>query len=118
MDEIAAFILSILQVDRCPNVKVEEWVDTFKKILSVFDGIFSIARMSCSKVKDEHIVSLRNYIGTAMKLLRGLGHSTIAPKAHALEDHLAEQISRFGGIGDFCEDFIEKLHQDGIVDHS
>jgi len=118
MDEIAAFILSIPQNDRCPNVEVEEWVDKFKKILSVFDGIFSTARMSCGKVKDEHIVSLRNYIGTAMKLWRGLGHSTVAPKAHALEDHLAEQISRFGGIGDFCEDFIEKSHQDGIIDHS
>ena len=52
MDEIAAFILSIPQVDRCPNVEVEEWVDKFKKILSVFDRIFSIARMSCGKVKD------------------------------------------------------------------
>jgi hypothetical protein len=97
---------------------VEEWVDKFKNILSVFDRIFSIARMSCGKVKDEHIVSLRNYIGTATKLWRGLGHSTLAPKAHALEHHLAKQISQFGGIGDFCEDFIKKSHQDGIVEHS
>jgi hypothetical protein len=117
MDEIAAFILSIPLVDRCPNEEVQEWVEKFKKILSVFDGIFSIARMSCGKVKDEHISSLKNYITTAMKLWRGLGHS-IAPKSHVLEDHLAEQIARFGGIGDFCEDFIEKSHQDGIIDHS
>ena len=117
MDEIAAFILSIPLVDRCPNEEVQEWVEKFKKIINVFDGIFSIARMNCGKVKDEHKSSLKNYITTAMKLWRGLGHS-IAPKSHVLEDHLAEQIARFGGIGDFCEDFIEKSHQDGIIDHS
>jgi hypothetical protein len=73
--------------------------------------------MSNGIVKDEHIVSINNYISTAMKLWRGLNHS-ISPKPHAIEDHLAEQIARFGGIGDFCEDFIEKSHQDGIIDHA
>ena len=87
LDEIAAFILSIPQVDRCPNEEVEEWVAKFKKILNVFDGIFSIARMSNGTVKDEHIVSINNYISTAMKLWRGLNHS-ISPKPHAIEDHL------------------------------
>jgi len=31
MDEIAAFILSIPQVDKCPNEEVEEWVAKCKK---------------------------------------------------------------------------------------
>jgi hypothetical protein len=73
--------------------------------------------MSCGKVTEEHIVSIQNSIHTAMKLWRGLDIS-VTPKLHAIEDHLAEQIITFSGIGDFCEDFIEKSHQDGIIDHS
>jgi hypothetical protein len=39
-------------------------------------------------------------------------------KVHAIEDHLVEQILRLKGIGDLSEDFIEKSHQDGTIDHS
>jgi hypothetical protein len=35
-----------------------------------------------------------------------------------MEDHLVEQIRQFKGIGDLCEDFVEKSHQDGIIDHA
>jgi len=52
-----------------------------------------------------------------MKLCRGIGKS-VSPKPNSIEDHLVEQIIRFSGIKDFCEDFIEKSHQDGIIDHA
>ncbi len=109
MDEMGAFILSIPNVDRCSNQEVEEWLNKYKKNHSVFDGVFSIARLSCGKVKGEHIASIQ----TAMKLWTGLGIS-VSPKLHAIEDHMAKQLKNFLGIGDFCEDFIEKTHQDGI----
>ena len=38
-------------------------------------------------------------------------------EAHAMEDHLLDQIIEFKGIGDFGdfgEDFVEQSHQDGI----
>jgi hypothetical protein len=117
LDEIRAFILSIPQVDRCPNEEVKEWIHKFKNILRVFDEIFSIARMSCRKVKEDRILSIRNSITTEMKLCRGLGIS-VSPKVHAMEDHLVDQLIQFSGIRDFCEDLIEKSHQDGIIDHS
>jgi hypothetical protein len=65
----------------------------------------------------EHIVSPEHSINTAMKLWRSLGNS-VSPKPHIIEDHLVDQIRRFSGIGDYCEDFIEKSCQDGIIDHS
>jgi hypothetical protein len=117
LDNICSYLLSIPQVDRCPNTEVDEWIAKFKKNLSVFDGVFSIARMKCGTVHEEHIVNLEQSIKTAMKLWRGLGNS-VSPKPHAIEDHLVDQIRRFTGIGDFCEDFVEKSHQDGIIDHS
>jgi hypothetical protein len=89
----------------------------FKKILSVFDGVVSIARMPCGKVCNEHIVKLENFIATAMTLWRGLGNS-ITPKVHAIEDRLVEQVRKLKGISDLSEDLIEKSHQDGIIDHS
>ena len=101
MDEPRAFILAIPQVDRCANEEVEEWTTKFKNILSVFDGMFSIARMSCGTVNEEHIKSIKNSINLAMTLWRGLGNS-VSPKPHALEDHLVDQLICFSGIGDFC----------------
>ena len=35
-------------------------------------------------------------------------------EAHAMEDHLLDQIIEFEGIGDFGKDFVEQSHQDGI----
>jgi hypothetical protein len=116
MDEISIYLLSIPQVDSCPNEEVEEWISRFKNILSVFDRIFSTAQMNCGMVHDEHLLNLENSAVTAMKLWRGLGNS-VSPKIHATEDYLVEQLRSLHGIGDFCEDFIEKSHQDGIVDH-
>ncbi len=94
IDEIRDFIFSIPPVDRCPN-KLEEWINKFKKILSV----------------------IQNPTITAMKLWRGTGNS-VSAKPHVIEDHIVEQIIRFSGIKFFCEDFIEKSHQDGIIDHA
>jgi hypothetical protein len=105
MDEIGAFILSIPHVDRCSNQEVEEWLNRFIFFLSVFDGVYSAARMSCGKVTED----IQNLIHTAMKLWRGLGIS-VGPKLQTIKDHLAEQIIKFSGIGYFCEDFIEKSH--------
>ncbi len=51
-----------------------------------------------------------------MKLWRALDCTTSAPKPHAIEDHLIDQIRQYEGIGEFTEDFVEQVHQDGIHD--
>jgi hypothetical protein len=35
-----------------------------------------------------------------------------------MEDRLLEQIRKFKGIGDLCVDFVEKSHQDRIIDNA
>jgi hypothetical protein len=49
-----------------------------------------------------------------MKLWRYLELSVEAPKPHAIEDHLCDQMLKFNGIGDLGEDWVEQAHQDGI----
>ncbi len=118
MDQILEHLLtSIPDLDASRRGEINEWIPKFKKILSVFDGAFSISRMPSGTVSDEHIVKLESFIATALKLWRGLGNS-ITPKVHAIEDHLVEQVRRLKGIGDLGEDFIEKYHQDGKINHS
>jgi hypothetical protein len=51
-----------------------------------------------------------------MKLWRALDYTTTAPKLHAIEDHLIDQIRQFKGIGELTENFVEQAHQDGIHD--
>jgi hypothetical protein len=48
--------------------------------------------------------------------MENLDLSMEAPKPHAIEDHLCDQILRLNGIGDLGEDIMEKAHQDGIRD--
>jgi hypothetical protein len=63
----------------------------------------------------EQTEHLKKSVETAMGLWRGIGQS-ISPKVHAIEDHLVEQILRLQGIGDLGEDFVEQLHQEGIIE--
>ena len=37
-------------------------------------------------------------------------------KLHGVEDHLFNQIEKSNGIGCFIEDFIEQVHQFGMLD--
>jgi hypothetical protein len=117
-DSIQTYLLSLPVSSRCSNSEIIQWIHKFKKILSVFDGVFSVARKPSGTVTSEdQIAQLQASITTAMTLWQGLGLS-LAPKPHAMEDHLVEQIRQFKGIGDLCEDFVEKSHQDGIIDHA
>jgi SMC interacting uncharacterized protein involved in chromosome segregation len=99
MDQIAAHLLSIPDLDDSQKEEINEWIPKFKKTLSIFDGAFSIARMPSGTVCNEHIVKLEGFIDTAIKLWRGLGNS-ITPKVHAIEDHLVEQVRRLKGMSD------------------
>ena len=38
------------------------------------------------------------------------------PKIHGIEDHLLDQIIKYNGIGCFIDDFIEQVHQYGMLE--
>jgi hypothetical protein len=56
---------------------------------------------------------MQNFVMEAVRLCRGL-QLNITPKAHAVDDHLCDQIWILNGIGDLTEDFVEQSHQTGI----
>jgi len=82
MDEIATYLLSVPNLDVSQREEVNEWIPKFNKILSVYDGIFSIARMPSGTVDDNYTAKLEGFIATSMKLWRGLG-SSITGSIHA-----------------------------------
>jgi hypothetical protein len=57
-----------------------------------------------------------SYTTEGMKLWREMELSMEAPKVHAVQDHLCDQLTQYQWIGDLMEDFVEQAHQDGIHD--
>jgi hypothetical protein len=103
------------QTELCSQQEIIEWCDKFKDLLKVFDSMFSQAHAFSGMFDPEQTEHLKKSVETAMGLWRGTGQS-ISPKVHAIEDHLVEQILRLQGIGDLCEDFVEQLHQERIIE--
>ena len=113
MEDIKNMIISLPQEDRCNDDKVLQYTQRFHNCLQVFDFVFSKARQPSGSIDAGDIENLQPFITTALKLYRELGLK-IPPKAHAIEDHLCEQLLRLKGTGDLGEDFVEQSHQDGI----
>ncbi len=51
-----------------------------------------------------------------MKLWREMELGMKAPKVHAVQYHLYDQLVHYQGIGDLTKDFAEQAHQDRIHD--
>ena len=85
-------------------------------MLRVFDGIFSLARTPSGQMTEDSVSRLRSYVTEGMKLWREMEVSTEAPKPHAIEDHLVDQVVQFHGIKDLGEDFVEQSHQTRMRD--
>ncbi len=117
MDDIAEVLQNIPEQDRCKNSEVLEVTSKFRFSLTVFDAIFSMARLPSGFVNDADIRQLQDFVAEGMRLWRALKLSMEAPKPHAVEDHLCDQIIRLKGIGDLGEDWVEQSHQDGIRDN-
>ena len=118
MEEVREMLLDIPNNTRCSDDEVTCYSERFMNVLKVFDELFSLARTPSGKMTgDDTFHKLSERITESMRLWRGLGLN-ITPKAHAIEDHLFDQIRRLHGIGDLGEDFLEQSHQDGIKDHA
>jgi hypothetical protein len=64
---------------------------------------------------NEKLQETRECCVKAMSLWRILTIS-VTLKVHASEDHCIDQIKLYSGIGDYDEEFIERLHQLGKKD--
>ena len=94
--------------------EIELILQMYSHLGFLLDGIFSLGRIKCGKLNDEQVSLTRRMVKATLHLWRSLRLSMSGPKIHGMEDHLVEQMQRYNGIGDFCEDFIEQAHQYGV----
>ena len=75
------------------------------------DRFFSILRTKCDDIQEQHYELADRFVPALLEKWRGFGFR-VTPKLHSIEDHAAIVVNFFKGIGDYCEDFIERAHQD------
>jgi len=106
-------LLQIPDEDRCSNDEVVEVTEKYVNVLRVFDAIFSKARTPSFCFSENDAAELKQFVAEGMLLWRAL-ELRVSPKSHCIEDHLCDQMTRLGGIGDLGEDMVEQSHQEGI----
>ena len=94
--------------------EIENTINMYRDLGFLLDGVYSLARTELGKVTDEIINDTKRIVKAILTMWRHLGLSMRGPKIHGLEDHLVEQMVHYKGIGDYCEDFVEQSHQDGM----
>lgn len=96
------------------NDEIDTIISMYSTMGFLVDGIFSLGRTRCGKLTEEVTNLTRRMVVAFAKMWRNLRLSMKGPKIHGMEDHLIEQMIQYGGIGCFCEDFVEQSHQYGV----
>ncbi len=78
-----------------------------------FDGFLSLLRTPHKDLTPAIFAQARQYSKKALELWRIL-EIKVTPKAHGVEDHACDQLEFLMGLADFCEDWVERLHQLGL----
>ena len=115
-DQIKAFLLEQLGEDggsERAKREVKKRCDIVAKALLLFDGFLSLLRTDHKDLTPQHIMKAREYSTKAVAVWRILQLS-VTPKCHASEDHACDQLELLKGLADFCEDWVEQLHQLGL----
>jgi hypothetical protein len=92
MNDLSSSLLLLPAANRCGDDEVVEVTSKFKSVLQVFDFIFSKARTPSGLIAEPDVQELKDYIYLGMKLWRELELTVEAPKPHAIEDHLCDQM--------------------------
>jgi hypothetical protein len=92
MDDVVRALLLIPEETRCVDAEVMDVIHKFKKALSAFNKIFSMARKKSGLFEEEDKVILNLYVKEDMRLWREMDLSMEAPKVHAIQDHLCDQL--------------------------
>jgi hypothetical protein len=115
-DQIKEFLLEKLEEDggsQRTKREVTKRCDIVAKALLLFDGFLSILRTPHQDLTPAHIAKAREYSRKALTVWRILQLS-VTPKAHGGEDHACDQLEFLKGLADYCEDWVEQLHQLGL----
>ena len=115
-DELKAFLLQRLEEDGASarrKREVRKRCDIVAKCLLLFDGFLSILRTEHKDLTPALIAKAREYARKALAVWRILKLS-VTPKCHGSEDHACDQLEFLWGLADFCEDWVEQLHQLGL----
>jgi hypothetical protein len=92
--------------------EVTKQCDIIAKCWLLFDGFLSVSRADHEDLTPELIAKAREHATKALAAWRTLKLS-VTPKCHGSECHAADQLEFLQGLADFCEDWVEQLHQLG-----
>ena len=116
--KVLHIIVMIIKANRHENMlmtdeEIDVWAESYEQLFGCLDRVFSLLRKERWNVVEQDYIDLDDAIKKAMVMWRRL-ELLFTPKAHILETHAVEQMKRFGGIGQYAEDFIELCHQIGL----
>jgi hypothetical protein len=114
--QMKAFLLEKLEEDggsERAKREVTKRCDIVAKALLLFDGFLSILRTDHQNLTPQLIAKARQFAMKALAVWRILELS-VTPKCHGAEDHACDQLELLQGLADFCEDWVEQLHQLGL----
>lgn len=94
---------------------IDETVEKYEAILRTFDFCASTMR-STELQTPENIVLFRTTAKKVGEMWRILFPGRATPKIHILESHAPDQLERFGVLGLFSEDPVERLHHQHLVE--
>ena len=118
-DEFEQILLEVPVNERlATNDEVKTMISMYTDLGFVMDGLFSQARIRSGSLKDEDVALMRRFVNATLKMWRFLRHSMAGQKIHICEDHILIQMVKWGGFGNFTEDFVEQGHQFGVKDEA
>lgn len=117
-DKIAVFLDGIAKENRLSKEvreQIQMRMELFGTCLQQFDGFFSRVRKRTSEIEDlpKLVEEARAYLTAGIASWKKLGFS-VTPKVHLLEDHVLVFMLKYGGLGDYDEEFVERSHQTGV----
>ena len=85
--------------------------ESYRYLFLLLETLFHYIQKPNESFTSNDKKNLQRVVLLTMKQWRALNLS-VTVKAHIIEDQLMDYIERYGGLGDFHEEFIERLHQD------
>jgi hypothetical protein len=98
------------------EAEIIDQCDRTATCLTLFDGLFSSIYKTTEQANkdfDGALAEANDFSTKEVASWSSLGLS-VTLKAHIAEDHVCGQIRDYKGIGDYNEEFVECLHQEGI----
>jgi hypothetical protein len=96
-----------------PNELRRKRCDIVATALLHFDGFLSLVRTEHKDLTTQDITKAREYAAKAVAVWR-IMELSVTLKCHASDDHACDQLELLKGLVDFCEDWVEQLHQLGL----